>query len=137
MVDAYRDFVEENHPGRVLHYFDSLEAQVDGIGQCKTCQRSHLRQVLGEPCDPMSDLRSGSSIQIMTSGTPCPPFSTQRSKRFVDGSVKDHHAFDLTMEKLIELYAIYEPEKALLEQVWGFTLPFQAGGGETPKQRPG
>ena len=73
----------------------------------------------------------------MVSGSPCPPFSTQRPKRFSDGAVKAHAQFDLTMEQVIALYALYEPEKAVLEQVWGFCMPFCSGSDETPKSRQG
>ena len=88
-------------------------------------------------CSPEKELRPNTSVQLMVTGSPCDPFSTQRSKRFSSGNVKDHSAFDVTMEKVIQLYLKHEPEKGILEQVWGFTLPFAPDDPETPKDRLG
>ena len=102
--------------------------------QCVTCQDSVKGRVLG--CNPRDDLLPDGEVHLLMTGSPCDPFSVQRNKRFADGNVKNHCQFDVTMEKVIQLYQIYEPKKGLFEQVHGFCLPFEAGGDETPKHRP-
>lgn len=130
-----REWCSQNYPGRFQHFYDSIEAQLLGGSVCASCSEKVVSQLLG-PCKPKGDLRPNSSVAILFTGSPCDPFSTQRSKRFVSGNVKDHSQFDVTMEKVIQLYVQYEPEKGVLEQVWGFTLPFAADDPETPKSRP-
>ncbi len=131
-----REWCSINFPGRFLHFYDSIEAQLRGGTKCTVCNQKLLSHLLGV-CSPEKELRPNTSVQLMVTGSPCDPFSIQRSKRFSSGNVKDHSAFDVTMEKVILLYRNHEPEKGILEQVWGFTLPFAPDDRETPKDRLG
>ena len=130
---SYRDFCEKNYPGRFKHFFGSMEEQVAGDGMCKTCQNSSVGHLMG--CHPKQELPEGTDLDLMISGSPCTPFSTQRPDRFQEDSVMCHKACDLTMNKVVALYVQWEPVKAILEQVWGFCMPFVKGGTETPKSR--
>lgn len=134
IVENYRNFCEENFPGHFLHFYDSIESQLAGDGMCKTCQSSQLAQMFG-PCKPESELRAGSEVQLMISGSPCDPFSMQRATRWLDGSVKSHHQYDVTFQQVIGLYKRHEPHKGIVEQVWGFTMPYSPTSTETPKDR--
>lgn len=129
-----REFCYMNFPGRFQHFYDSIESQLAGNGHCSMCSQNVLANLCG-PCRPKAELARNTSVQLMVTGSPCDPFSTQRCKRFSAGNVKEHSAFDITMEKVVKLYAEHEPEKGILEQVWGFTLPFSPEDSETPKDR--
>ena len=48
-----------------------------------------------------------------------------------------HHLYSVTSKDVVDLLHVYEPERILLEQVHGFTLPTESGSAETPKQRLG
>lgn len=135
VVEAYRDYCQENFPGRFLHFYPSIESQLAGGNTCSICQHRLLANFVG-PCVPESDLRENTSVQLMVSGSPCDPFSTQRAKRFRSGSVVQHSQVDITLSDVISLYRKYEPEKGILEQVWGFTLRFSEADPRTPKDRP-
>ena len=72
--------------------FTSAEAQADGTETCTLCmQRGHM-----QPCKADGNL--GREIDLLVSGSPCDPFSTQRNKRFHETSVSDHMDFSVTME---------------------------------------
>ena len=89
-----RERCSQNYPGRFQHFYDSIEAQLLGGSVCASCSEKVVSQLLG-PCKPKGDLRPNSSVAILFTGSPCDPFSTQRSKRFVSGNVKDHSQFDV------------------------------------------
>lgn len=136
IVPSYRAWCEENHPGRFLHFYGSLQEQLDQDGLCELCKNSELVAHLGQSvCDPSKSLRLKSCVDLMVSGSPCDPFSVQRNKRWQDGSVNHHYQFDVTMKSVLDLYLKYEPAKGVLEQVMGFLMPFAAGAKETPKDR--
>ena len=127
----YRSFCEANYPGRIAHFFSSIQDQVKGDGhQCNTCEVT--KNTFG--CHPKGEMAEGREVNLMCTGSPCDPFSMQRSKRWSDG-VAVHSQFDLTMGYVIDLYKLYEPRAGVFEQVHGFTLPFDKGGTETPKER--
>ena len=132
--ENYRAFCEANYPGRFLHFFPSIQDQVaQQQGQkCEICKGSLAGDTFG--CVPKNDLPHGRDVSLLFTGSPCDPFSQQRSKRWSDG-VSVHSQFDLTMSSVVNLYTLYEPRAGVFEQVHGFTLPFNKGGGETPKQR--
>ena len=131
---SYREFCKVNYIGRFRHFYPSLESQVEGKVVCELCQGSMLAEAFGA-CEPEAS-HSG-IVDLLFTGSPCDPFSQQRSKRFADGSVANHYQFDVTMLQVVKLYSKYEPIKAVFEQVRGFTMPFSAGGTETPKDRRG
>ena len=134
VVEPYRDYCQENFPGRFLHFYPSIEKQLAGGTTCSICKHKLLANMVG-PCVPETDLRENTSVQLMVSGSPCDPFSTQRAKRFHSGSVVHHSLVDITLSDVISLYKKYEPEKGVLEQVWGFTLRFSEADPRTPKDR--
>ena len=134
MESSYRDFYSVNYPGKICHMYGTLEEQVKGTVVCKTCEGSLTSEIIGA-CKPLSELPKGSSVNILVSGSPCDPFSLQRTKRFAEGNVKTHQQFDVTMTQVADCYLASEPEKGIFEQVWGFCLPFEKGGSETPKDR--
>jgi hypothetical protein len=134
MESSYRDFCSVNYPGKICHMYGTLEEQVKGTVVCKTCEGSLTSEIIGA-CKPLSELPKGSSVNILVSGSPCDPFSLQRTKRFAEGNVKTHQQFDVTMTQVADCYLASEPEKGIFEQVWGFCLPFEKGGSETPKDR--
>lgn len=73
--------------------YASAESQLDASEVCELCRS----QGLTTPCDPAG----GSEVDLLMSGSPCPPFSTQRTKRFADGSVVSHDAFKVTMTTVL------------------------------------
>ena len=138
IVPSYRAWCDDNFPGKFSHFYKSMDSQLEGSGLCELCSKSELVRLLGDKvCKPKESLRPNSFVELMVSGSPCDPFSIQRSKRWHDGSVNHHYQFDITMKSVVQMYLEYEPEKGILEQVWGFTMPFAAGSCETPKERQG
>lgn len=136
MVQSYRDLCCENYPGKIQHFYPSIEEQVSESTTCCLCTNTLASQLLG-PCKPSE----GQSPDLLLSGSPCDPFSCQRAKRFSDGaektSVEDHSQFDVTMDQVVQLYTKWEPILGIFEQVAGFGMPFVAGGTECPKDRLG
>ena len=129
---AYREFCELNYPGRFQHFYNCLEDQVSEGHFCSTCQGSSVARIVG--CDPKRALPS-EGADLLVSGSPCTPFSAFRSGRYSPNSVVNHKACELTLGAVVDLYVKYEPQKGVLEQVWGFCQPLAAGGTETPKSR--
>lgn len=125
MNSDYRSFFLANHPGKFRHVFTSLEDQLRD-GPCWACSNG------GKSCD-----RAHGSLDALVTGSPCDPFSVQRSKRFAQGSVKTHEDFETTMRSVTEAYGKYEPVIGIMEQVMGFLLPMEAGSEETPFARYG
>ncbi len=65
---------------------------MEGRETCALCmQRGHT-----EPCKADGNLDR--EIDLLVSGSPCDPFSTQRNKRFHETSVSDHADFSVTMD---------------------------------------
>lgn len=123
--EMYRDFFMLNYPDKFQHLFACLEDQLADRG-CLLC---------GDECSgPTWDEQH---VDFMVLGSPCDPFSVQRSKRYSAGNVKAHSDFATTMEGVVEGFAKFNPTVAIMEQVQGFAKPFEAGGTETPYQRQG
>lgn len=127
--EDYRSFFLGNHPGRFQHVFSSIEDQLHG-NKCILCQEK------GVNCPPHG-CTSSDEVNLLITGSPCDPFSLQRSKRFAAGSVKMHCDFETTMNGVTQAYVTYKPVVGVMEQVSGFLMPFEAGGTETPFSRPG
>lgn len=127
--EDYRAFFLANHPGRFEHVYRSLDDQLQG----ETCILCHEN---GLQCTPTGRTPT-EEIHLLITGSPCDPFSVQRGKRWASGSVKDHSDFGTTMGGVIKAYSTYEPFVGILEQVLGFTMPFEAGGSSTPLSRQG
>jgi len=134
---TYREFIDWNYPGKFSHLFPSIETQLAGTSVCCFCKGGTPSKILG-PCNPskvLNDMRELDGPSLMVTGSPCNPYSTQRTKRFAVDSVRNHSLFDVTDKSTISLLKQYEPKKWLFEQVWGFTMPFSTATKETPKDR--
>lgn len=71
-------------------------------------------------------------------GTPCDPFSEQRSKRFHDGTVKDHELYKVTFEDAVNLLTgPSSPKAVIMEQVLGFDESESRTETISPMKRPG
>ena len=68
-------------------------------------------------------------------GTPCPPFSTQRTKRFKVNSVREHAAYGTTFNSTLAFLETFNPVTAVLEQVAGFDMPESEADETTPLTR--
>ena len=77
------------------------------------------------------------TVDLLVTGSPCDPFSVQRTKRFRHDDVKSHPDFDTTMTSVVAMYQKYEPKVGVLEQVKGFSMPFHSGSPGTPLDRRG
>ena len=75
------------------------------------------------------------TIHFGICGAPCDPFSRQRSKRFHDGSVKDHSDYGVLMTETINFYKKYEPHAGIVEQVFGFKMACSSSDRETPMNK--
>ena len=74
-------------------------------------------------------------VDMLVTGSPCDPFSVQRTKRFNEDAVKSHPDFETTMSSVVAMYQKYEPKVGVLEQVKGFNMPFHSGAPGTPLDR--
>lgn len=122
---AYREFIIGNHgPDVVKHLFPSIEAQLEGR-DCVICRSSG--------CSPAD----GKSVDLLLAGSPCDPYSIQRAKRFKPGAVLDHGLCGVTMDKVVNMFRVFEPKVGVLEQVRGFEMPLEQGSAESPCERLG
>lgn len=120
---AYREFIIGNHgPDVVKHLFPSIEAQLEGR-DCVICRSSG--------CSPAD----GKSVDLLLAGSPCDPYSIQRAKRFKPGAVLDHGLCGVTMDKVVNMFRVFEPKVGVLEQVRGFEMPLEQGSAESPCER--
>ena len=122
--DRFRAYVQCTVREPVRHFHASMEDQVSGV--CCTLHRGQAG-CIGEPAGV---------VDIAVAGSPCPPFSMQRSKRYLDGSVEQHPLYYVTDDILPRWLVRFEPKFAVLEQVMGFDRPTEAGQSVTPLQRP-
>jgi hypothetical protein len=120
----FQAFFQLNNFGMIRHSFRTLQCQMRGEG-CLLCR----------PDD--SDSCSGISghVNYGITGTPCPPFSKQRPKRHIDGSVQSHRLFQTTFTDFVEWLAKFEPGASTLEQVVGFDEPESSSDISTPMKR--
>ncbi|CAE7348781.1 unnamed protein product [Symbiodinium microadriaticum] len=80
-------------------------------------------QISGSACMFHREASGGCSCagaDFGVSGTPCPPYSDQRYKRFHDGSVKSHPQDSVTAELLVRWLATLQPRAGLQENVTGW-----------------
>ena len=96
-------------------------------------------QLSNKPCLLHSDHESCQmpECDICVCGTPCPPFSKFRAKRFSDGSVANHAATSVTMRSARDLLARGLHKAFILEQVPGFDQVEESSDkyGATPMRR--
>ena len=122
-----RDFVNVNYADLVpTHWFHSIEDQTHH----RACS---LHPYAVDGCDACPTGRGMADFAI--AGSPCHPFSQQRSQRFSQKSVEQHGEYMTTMSSLLEWANHFEPKCWVMEQVRGFDMPFQKQGTETPLQR--
>ena len=131
---AFREFCECNYPGRFQHMYQSIEDQVRGTGICCLCQGSSPSRLLGA-CQPQTEFGSDGTPDMMTTGSPCNPFSVQRTGRFSTGDVESHKQFEVTHTSTIDLVKKHEPKLWVFEQVMGFTMPIDKTTKTTPKDQ--
>ena len=86
-------------------------------------------------CDACPTGRGTADFAI--AGSPCHPFSQQRSQRFSHMSVEKHHEYRTTMSSLLQWANHFEPKSWVMEQVRGFDMPFEKQATETPLKRRG
>ena len=114
----YRKIIRANID--VAHLHDSIQAQ----HECAPCLLHSTRETCASPpCD------------LCVMGPPCPPFSTQRVKRFSTGSVKNHPLYEVTFTYAKDVIAQGRHGTCVLEQVQGFDRA-EAGEDLTPLRRP-
>lgn len=119
-----------NYGEHFSHFYDDIVDQSRGTVKCLTCQASLEGQIWG--CKPTNDEGEG-CVDLLTTGSPCNPFSQQRNKRFHEDSVQSHHQVDLTMNSVVAMYQKHEPRVGILEQVYGFCMPISKSDKTTPK----
>ena len=129
---SYRSFFQCNFPKEMEHVYETVQDQLHvaqgGNAPCTVCSEKG-----SVACDSVWTPEAG--VDLLVAGSPCPPFSRQRHKRFADGSVKSHTAFETTMTHLVNVIQVYRPHVAVLEQVMGFVQPICTGSSETPYNR--
>lgn len=119
----YRSFIVHNHgQEKFEHMYETVEDQLRDA-PCKF-----------HPNESCCDSKCELEVDLMLSGSLCPPFSTQRAKRFSSGSVKDHSAYSTTFCSVVDMYQKYEPVIGIVEQVSGFMQPIESGSATTPHQ---
>ena len=109
------------------HWFRTLEDQMKG--HAGTSCMLHKGSGVCNPCPQVPDLGM--------IGSPCHPFSTQRSDRFSAGSVQAHAECKVAMCDMVDWLCCFEPRIAILEQVMGFDMPEYKGASmdTSPKKR--
>ena len=128
MNPAYQNFRKENHLFEHLHA--TMEEQSCGAPCLLHSGVDHCNPAVGADGEFQSPA-------FACFGTPCPPFSPQRPKRFHRGSVQEHHAYMTTFQGAVSFMKRFEPKTAIMEQVEGFDQRFSSDEHETPKTRPG
>lgn len=106
---------------KVGHFHESLQAQIAG---------SHCYMHSGNKCTP------DKCPDLFICGTPCQPFSMQRSKRSMEGSVRQHAKWSTTFVDLIEWLGTFQPKAGFLEQVLGIDQAESTSDRKTPLSRP-
>ena len=123
---AYRSFVTNNFPD-VKHVHETLQEQ--SCGAACLLHRVSGDSFSGCACGP------DQPPQLAVLGTPCDPYSRQRPKRFISGSVKTHKDYGTTFSDTYDFLRQHEPKICVMEQVPGFNMPFSSDDDETPKDR--
>ena len=120
-------FIEENYAGNApTHWYLDIDSQY----RSKPCVK-HMYAHDG--CDPCP-VGCGHPDFAIT-GSPCHPFSLQRSTRFEN--MVDHHEYDTTMSTLLCWAKRFEPKCWVMEQVQGFDMAFSKDSAkeDTPYRR--
>ena len=119
MKKISREICEANFTDvKIQHFFESME---DQRRQTKPCSL-HEDALDVDTMKPMP-CTHGRRPRIAVFGAPCQPFTRQRDKRSVDGSVRAHSKFHVQMQESLDWMARFMPEAAISEQVEGFSQP--------------
>lgn len=121
-ADFRNMFLQNSKAGTFKHVFCSVESQLRG----ETCL---LHKGEASCCDPCNSM----VLDLMVSGSPCDPFSTQSGKRFAADAVTSHKLFSVTMQTIVSMYAEKQPRIGLFK---GFLMPFDSTAATTPFDRP-
>ena len=113
----YQSVIKENNISNVKHLWGTLESMVAG----ESCLLHP-----GAKCCVHQDVKLG------VTGSPCNPYSTQRSKRFHDGGVVTHEMNDTTFKDVISYYQKFEPHTCVTEQVMGFQMATSTTDPQSP-----
>lgn len=108
----------------------------ESASECNACFRTVLQsnhevkhvhqtmssQVSGQPCllHPHAEGCKLPEGDLCVFGTPCPPYSSQRSKRYVEGTVKQHPLWSVTFVDAVEMLVKHSHKAVVMEQVPGF-----------------
>jgi len=130
MKSTSHDIVMANFGDAVQHFYNTLDDQVVQDTGCS---------VHGNHCMSQSGRDNPGLLHPMLGviGTPCQPFSRQRTKRSAEGSVAGHSKFPTTFKDLLAWLETYEPQCGTCEQVEGFTQAESPSVPESPMDRPG
>ena len=119
----YRSVFQINNTDRTFeHIYDDIKAQV--------ARRPCLLHPASRRCDAIP-----AGVSMLFTGSPCDPFSALRTKRYADGSVKEHPDFLTTFRDVAAMYARCLPVVGVLEQVLGFLRPFSTTDTTTPYEQ--
>ena len=115
--------MDTNLAGRATHWHENL-----------------LAQAQNRPCSlhpyATSCVSSPVVADVSVCGTPCHPYSTQRSGRYSPESVESHKEFQVAMTDFMTWLTHMNPKAQVFEQVDGFFLPFDSKVSlETPFDR--
>lgn len=110
--------IMKNFPD-VQHFFGSMFSQNEGE-DCKFHEGF---------CPPSSN----NDVAVL--GTPCQPFSRQRSKRSIEGTVRSHSKYETTFSDMLDFLKCHQPRCAVAEQVEGLTIPEFSGSVDRPVER--
>ena len=108
----FKDLIMLNYPGKIHHFYSSIEDQGTMSKVCLLCEGSLRSRVFGQ-CQPARSLPEAnfSNLNLFISGSPCTPFSLQRSKRFAAGNVKNHVSFGTNLSG--RLHNLLQPSSTL------------------------
>ena len=102
----------------VQHVRRTMEDQVGGVACLKHC---------GHGCKIATP-------DLGVFGTPCNPFSFQRTSRSKAGNVESHRLYDVTFADSDWLVK-FEPPTVIMEQAEGFAAPLSCDDPETPLEK--
>ena len=114
-----REIISANF--HVEHVFEDMMDQCDFNCACL---------LHSNPADCVQKTHSRHSLAVC--GTVCAPYSTQRLKRFANGSVKAHADEALTSEGLVQWLYRLSPEAGVCENVMGWDRPLDSSTNVTP-----
>lgn len=124
---AFKSYVMANHGSDIEHFHERMSDQI-ASSPC-------ILHPAGTGCQAIAH-----DVGLLVMGTPCNPFSKQRTKRGRTGEMREHWAYDITFQDSLALLRTAQPKAAVLEQVPGFGQPEDADDWEadsSPYDRPG